>query len=108
MSPCYQICLRYDSVEGNTVATASEDSTVKLWNTGNGRLLKTFRGGSGNVLTGLAVCGSLIAACGTDRMCRIWNMRTDRLVRAIDFGICPLYFDHDNSFSKKSSFHPFE
>lgn len=67
-------------MEGNTIATASEDSTVKLWNTGNGRLLKTFRGGGSNVMLGLAVSGSLIAGCGTDKMCRIWNLRTERLV----------------------------
>lgn len=63
------------------IATASEDSTVKLWNTGNGKMFKSFRGGSSNIVLCLDMCGSLVAACGTDKMCRIWNGRTDRLVR---------------------------
>jgi WD40 repeat protein len=43
-------------------------------------MYKSFRGGSGNVVLGLDICGSLVAACGTDKMCRIWNTRTERLV----------------------------
>ena len=72
---------RYDTEQGDCIATASEDSTVRLWNTGNGQMLKSFRGSSSNVVLDLDLCGTLIAACGTDKMCRIWNTRTERLVR---------------------------
>ena len=71
---------RYDTVQGECIVTASEDCTVRLWNTGNGQLLKSFRAGSSNVILGLDYSGSLVAACGTDKMCRIWNTRTERLV----------------------------
>lgn len=76
-------CLRYDTQQGDCIATASEDSTVRLWNTGNGQMLKSFRGGSSNVVLDLDLCGSLIAACGTDKMCRIWNTRTERLIHQL-------------------------
>jgi autophagy-related protein 16 len=75
--------LRYDQMGADCIATASEDSTVKLWNTGNGRMLKSFRGGSNNIVLCLDMCGSLVAACGTDKMCRIWNGRTDRLIHQL-------------------------
>ena len=77
------ICVRYDSAGGDVVATASEDSTVKIWSTGNGNLLKTLRGGSGQVMLGLDICSELAAGCGTDKTCRIWNTRTQRLVHQL-------------------------
>jgi len=75
--------VRYDPSGGDCVATSSEDSTVKVWNTGNGKMLKSFRSGSGNVVLGLDISGNLIAACGSDRMCRIWNIRTERLIHQL-------------------------
>jgi autophagy-related protein 16 len=76
-------CVRYDTAGGNVVATSSEDSTVKIWSTGNGNLLKTLRGGSGQVMLGLDICGDLTAGCGSDKTCRIWNTRTQRLVHQL-------------------------
>jgi len=75
--------LRYDPMGSDFIGTASEDSTVKLWNTGSGKMLKSFRSGSNNVLLGLDIFGSLVAACGTDKMCRIWNARTERLIHQL-------------------------
>ncbi len=81
---------------GDYIATASEDSTVKLWNTGSGKMLKSFRGGSSNVILGLDIFGPLVAACGTDKMCRIWNARTERLVR--EYGVTIVLFKHGETF----------
>jgi WD40 repeat protein len=73
--------VRYDSSGSDLVATASEDSTVKLWDTGNGTLKGTFKGSSsGNTILGLDIVGGVIAGGGTDKMCRVWNTRTERMV----------------------------
>jgi len=81
--PSQVICVRYDAAGGDVVATASEDSTVKIWHTGNGQLLKTLRGSSGQVMLGLDMSGDIAAGCGSDKTCRIWNVRTQRLVHQI-------------------------
>ena len=81
--PSQATSVRYDSAGGDFIATASEDSTVKIWSTGNGSLLKTLRGGSGQVMLGLDICGELTAGCSSDKTCRVWNTRTQRLVHQL-------------------------
>lgn len=81
--PCQATCVRYDASGGDIIATASEDSSVKLWNTGTGNLLKTFRPAGRQVMLGVDVSGDLVVGCGTDKMCRVWNARTQRLVHQL-------------------------
>ena len=79
--PSQGTCVRYDSSGSDLVATCSEDSTVKLWDSGNGTLKGTFKGGgTGNTILGLDIAGGIIAGGGTDKMCRVWNTRTERMV----------------------------
>ena len=77
-----KIFQRYDS-SGMTdiLATAGEDSTVKIWQTGNGQRLKSFKGNSGHVVIGVDVYKDLAAAASSDKTCRVWNIRTERMVR---------------------------
>lgn len=80
--PSQGTCLRYDSSGSDLLCTASEDSTVKLWETGHGTLKATFKGGgTGNTILGLDISGGVVAGGGTDKMCRVWNTRTERMVR---------------------------
>jgi WD40 repeat protein len=59
--------------EGNLLATASEDETVKLWNL-EGRLLNTFFGHIGGVLDAtFSPDGKFIASSGRDGRVIIWN-----------------------------------
>ncbi|GBE75710.1 WD-40 repeat protein [Microcystis aeruginosa NIES-87] len=59
--------------EGNLLATASEDETVKLWNL-EGRLLNTFFGHIGVVLDAtFSPDGKFIASSGRDGRVIIWN-----------------------------------
>lgn len=81
--PCQATCVRYDASGGDILATSSEDSTVKLWNTGTGTLFKTFKGGNNQVMLGVDMAGDLVVGCGTDKMCRVWNTRKQRLVHQL-------------------------
>ena len=81
--PCQATCVRYDASSADIIATAGEESTVKVWSTGNGALLKTLRGGSNQVMLGLDMSGDLTVSCGTDNMCRVWNTRTQRLLHQL-------------------------
>jgi len=80
--PSQGTSIRYDSSGSDLLATASEDSTIKLWETGNGTLKGTFKGGgAGNTILGMDISGGTVAAGGADKMCRVWNTRNERMVR---------------------------
>jgi len=76
-------CLRYDSYGSDYVATASDDATIKIWHTGSGQLQKTLRGGSSHVILGIDIKGERTAGAGTDKTCRIWNTRTERMIHQL-------------------------
>jgi autophagy-related protein 16 len=78
------VCVRYDSgssVGGtNLVVTAGSDATVKVWDTSNGLLKTTFRGSSGQPFLGCDISGHFVAGGGSDKTCRVWSLKTDRMV----------------------------
>ncbi|EKQ69579.1 WD40 repeat-containing protein [Leptolyngbyaceae cyanobacterium JSC-12] len=61
------------SPNGQTIATASEDSMVRLWNV-NGKLLKTLEGHNAPVRSvTFSPDGQLIATASDDRTIRLWS-----------------------------------
>lgn len=73
-------CVKYDDSGPNLLATASSDSTVKVWDTVSGSLRGTFRGTSGHSILCCDIMGSLVVGGGSDKTCRVWNLRTERMV----------------------------
>jgi len=62
----------YDSAStsgGEFLATASSDSTVKVFDVGSGRLRSTLRG-SGQPMMSVDLYGDLVAAASSDKICR--------------------------------------
>ena len=72
---------RYDGAGTELLATGSSDGTVKLWEGSNGVLRATLRGGSSNSIICCDLSNGVIVAAGTDKTCRVWNIRTERMVR---------------------------
>jgi WD40 repeat protein len=62
------------SPDGKTLASASLDKTIKLWDDSTGEEVLTLRGHSGEVL-GLAISpdGRQIATTGPDQTVRLWS-----------------------------------
>lgn len=65
------------SPEGNLIATASFDQTIKLWDAATGKELRTFSGEQGHKGQVLSVAfspkGDQIASGGADNFARVWE-----------------------------------
>ncbi|WP_414573464.1 WD40 repeat domain-containing protein, partial [Nostoc sp. CCY 9925] len=68
------------SPDGQTIASASHDNTVKLWNR-NGQVLQTLQGHSSEVW-GVAFSpdGQTIASASHDNTVKLWNLNLDDLM----------------------------
>ena len=63
------------SPEGNTIATASADKTVKLWNLSNGREIQTLKGHHALVNSVVFSSeGQTIATASEDKTVKIWSL----------------------------------
>ena len=68
------------SADGQTIASASRDKTVKLWNR-NGQLLQTLQGHSRPVLSvAFSPDGEIIASGSRDKTVKLWNLNLDDLM----------------------------
>lgn len=72
--------VRYDGTNQNLVATASSDSTIRVWDTGNGQLQASFSGGGSHPMLGVDISGGVVCGCGADKTCRVWRYDTKRMV----------------------------
>jgi WD40 repeat protein len=75
-------CVRYDHSGPNLVATSSSDSSVKVWDTVSGQQQGMFRGSTGHTIICCDIVGTLVVGGGSDKTCRVWNVRTERMVRS--------------------------
>jgi WD40 repeat protein len=70
------------SPDGALVATASADSTIRVWEAATGGLLTVLRGHEGDV-TGVAFSadGQMLASRGNDDTLRLWRVISGRVLR---------------------------
>src|SRR5277367_1234716 len=63
--------------DGEHLATASLDHTLKLWNVASGEVVRTFTGHEAKVLTlAFSTNGRWLASAGLDGAIRLWNTET--------------------------------
>jgi WD40 repeat protein len=78
------------SPDGETIATASRDATVKLWNR-SGELLRTLKGHKNRVYAvSFSPDGQTIASAGYDATIKLWN-RSGELLRTLKGHIGKVY-----------------
>ena len=65
------------STDGKTIASGSEDRTIRIWDTGTGKEITTLPGHT-RVITCLAFspCGRFIASGSGDMTVRLWDLET--------------------------------
>ena len=62
------------SSDGNTMASGSDDNTVKLWNVQDGSILYTLEGHTGGIHSvDISSDGKIIASGSDDRTVKLWN-----------------------------------
>jgi RNA polymerase sigma factor (sigma-70 family) len=73
------------SPEGKTLATVSEDRTVRLWDTATHKELATYKGHTDGVVSvAFSPDGRTLATGGKDSAVRLWDVTTGRLTRKLE------------------------
>ena len=72
------------SPDGQTLASGSSDTTIKLWNVRTGNLLQTFTGHSNGVISvAYSPDGQTLASGSWDTTIKLWNVRTGNLLQTL-------------------------
>ncbi len=77
-------CVAFDP-QGGTLASGSDDNTVKLWNMQSGKLLHTLEGHQ-DMVFGVAFNpqGGMLASGSGDKTVKLWEARSGKLLRTLE------------------------
>jgi WD40 repeat protein len=72
------------SPDGQTLATGSEDKTIKLWNLATGKEIRTLRGHQSSVWSvSFSPDGQTLASGSLDNTIKLWNLATGKEIRTL-------------------------
>ncbi|MBG1259790.1 NACHT and WD repeat domain-containing protein, partial [Nostoc commune] len=72
------------SDDGKTLASASADKTVKLWDAATGRVIRTLKGHTNSVNSiSFSDDGKTLASGSADKTIKLWDVATGRVIRTL-------------------------
>jgi len=72
------------SPDGKTLAFASSDNTIKLWNVQNGEKINTFHGHSNSVNSvSFSPDGKILASASNDNTIKLWDVQTGQEINTL-------------------------
>ncbi|WP_225895973.1 AAA-like domain-containing protein, partial [Dendronalium phyllosphericum] len=72
------------SPDGKTLASASVDKTIKLWNLDTGKVITTLRGHSDKVYSVVfSPDGKILASASLDKTIKLWNLDTGKVIATL-------------------------
>jgi len=67
------------STHGKTLASGSEDNTIKLWEVATGKEQATLKAHTGEVLSvAFSLDGKTLASGSNDKTIKLWDVKTDK------------------------------